>query len=197
MQNDIKLPKEQRRNYKNAFDGVIQIYRTEGFKQLFNGCSMAVLRAIFMTIGQLSFYDQIKQTVVDNGYSDNIYTHLFSSCSAASMATVLTQPIDVMKTRMMNAKPGMFFHILFYFKVKFFNIFKNLLFNVMGMLLGEYKNIMHCFVLTGKQGPTAFFKGFVPAFVRLAPHTVLMFVFFEQLRQRFGYLPVENKTKSV
>lgn len=117
MQNDIKLPVDQRRNYKNAFDGVIQIYRTEGLKQLFNGCTMAVLRAIFMTIGQLSFYDQIKQTLVNNGYPDNIYTHLFSSSAAASIATVLTQPIDVMKTRMMNAKSGtsrVYFKYIFY-----------------------------------------------------------------------------------
>lgn len=106
MQNDIKLAVEKRRNYKNALDGVIQIYYKEGFRQLFNGCTMAVLRAVFMTIGQLSFYDQIKQTLIINGYSDNIYTHLCSSSFAASMATVLTQPIDVMKTRMMNAKTG-------------------------------------------------------------------------------------------
>jgi dicarboxylate transporter 10 len=39
---------------------------------------------------------------------DNIYTHLFSSFAAASAATVLTMPVDVLKTRMQNAKPGEF-----------------------------------------------------------------------------------------
>lgn len=51
---------------------------------------------------------------------------------------------------------------------------------------------MHCFVITAKQGPKEFFKGFVPAFVRLTPHTILTFIFFEQLRQRIGYLPTEK-----
>jgi len=29
-------------------------------------------------------------------------------------------------------------------------------------------------------------QGFIPAFVRLGPHTILTFIFFEQLRLRFG-----------
>jgi hypothetical protein len=37
MQNDCKLPKEQRRNYKHAIDGIIRICREEGPKKLFNG----------------------------------------------------------------------------------------------------------------------------------------------------------------
>jgi len=35
MQNDIKLPLEQRRNYKHALDGLIKVYRNEGFRSLF------------------------------------------------------------------------------------------------------------------------------------------------------------------
>ncbi len=37
MQNDFKLSKEQRRNYKHAIDGIVQITREEGPKKLFNG----------------------------------------------------------------------------------------------------------------------------------------------------------------
>jgi dicarboxylate transporter 10 len=50
MQNDVKLPYEQRRNYKNALHGVYKIYKTEGAPRLFNGGSMAVCRAILMTM---------------------------------------------------------------------------------------------------------------------------------------------------
>jgi dicarboxylate transporter 10 len=59
MQNDVKLPYAQRRNYRNALDGIYQIVRNEGVATLFNGGSMAVVRAILMTIGQLAFYDQV------------------------------------------------------------------------------------------------------------------------------------------
>lgn len=37
MQNDCKLPKETRRNYKHAIDGIVRICREEGPKKLFNG----------------------------------------------------------------------------------------------------------------------------------------------------------------
>ena len=37
-----------------------------------------------------------------------------------------------------------------------------------------------------------FFQGYVPAFVRLAPHTILTFVFLEQLRQNFGVVLKEE-----
>ncbi|KAI6213713.1 hypothetical protein M3Y94_00183800 [Aphelenchoides besseyi] len=164
MQNDMKLPPEQRRNYKHAIDGVYRIATQEGVSHLFNGVTMAVGRAILMTIGQISFYDQIKQMAIQSGYmEDNIYTHLSSSFVAASMATVLTQPMDVLKTRLMNAKPG------------------------------QFNGLADCFVYTARTGPSGFFKGFFPAWVRLAPHTILMFVFFEQFRMRFGYLPAEKK----
>ena len=57
MQNDIKLPADQRRNYKHAIDGLIQVARKEGIVKLFNGAEWASSRAILVTVGQLCFYD--------------------------------------------------------------------------------------------------------------------------------------------
>ncbi|XP_071503866.1 mitochondrial dicarboxylate carrier-like [Diadema antillarum] len=157
MQNDIKLPPEQRRNYKHAIDGLWQILKHEGPKNLFNGCSMAVIRGFLMTFGQVALYDQYKQLLIASGYfKDNIITHFTASTLAGTCATALTQPADVMKTRLMNAKPG------------------------------QYKNSLDCFLNVAKLGPMGFFKGFIPAFVRLGPHTIITFLFFEQLRLRFG-----------
>ncbi|XP_017882218.2 mitochondrial dicarboxylate carrier isoform X1 [Ceratina calcarata] len=160
MQNDIKLPPELRRNYKHALDGLLKVMQQEGIRRLFNGCSTATLRAALMTIGQLSFYDQVKMILLDSGYfQDNPVTHVVSSVFAGAVATTLTQPLDVLKTRAMNAKPD------------------------------EFKNLMDLFLYTAKLGPLAFFKGYVPAFVRLAPQTILTFVFLEQLRSNFGFYP--------
>ena len=53
MQNDIKMPAKDRRNYRNAIDGLIKVYRNEGAMTLFNGASMATSRAIMMSIGQV------------------------------------------------------------------------------------------------------------------------------------------------
>jgi dicarboxylate transporter 10 len=160
MQNDVKLPAEERRNYKHALDGLRRVYRDEGLSRLFAGASTATGRAIFVNIGQIACYDQSKSLLLKSGlFRDNILTHFLSSLIAGGTATFITQPLDVLKTRQMNSKPG------------------------------EFKNIFHLITYTAKLGPSGFFKGFVPAFVRLGPHTVLLFLFLEQLRLNFGYFP--------
>lgn len=51
----------------------------------------------------------------------------------------------------------------------------------------QYRSVGHCIRdLYQTSGVLGFFKGYVPAFVRLAPHTILTFVFLEQLRLNFG-----------
>lgn len=43
----------------------------------------------------------------------------------------------------------------------------------------------------------AFYKGYIPAFVRLGPQTILTFIFFEQLRMNFGFFPEQKWTNPV
>jgi len=159
----MKLPPDQRRNYKHAIDGMARVYREEGLKKLFSGADWATGRAILMTIGQLCFYDQIKQTLLATDYfQDNLVTHFTSSLGAGAIATTMTQPLDVMKTRSMNAKAG------------------------------EFAGSMDIVRATLKEGPMAFYKGYIPAFLRLGPQTILTFVFFEQLRMNFGFIPEQK-----
>ncbi|KAI5651859.1 mitochondrial carrier protein domain-containing protein [Phthorimaea operculella] len=123
---------------------------------------MNCTRSTLMTIGQVSFYDQAKQLLLSTPYfQDNVATHVASSLMAGIAATTLTQPVDVLKTRIMNAKPG------------------------------EIHSIAALVAHTFKESPTAFYKGYLPAFVRLAPHTILTFVFLEQLRINFGTIKKE------
>lgn len=56
-------------SYKHAIDGMIRITREEGVMGMFNGATMATVRAVVMTVGQLSVYDQVKQGL--------LYTELF------------------------------------------------------------------------------------------------------------------------
>ncbi|NWX93521.1 DIC protein, partial [Nothoprocta pentlandii] len=156
MQNDMKQPAHLRRNYSHALDGMYRVLREEGLKKLFSGATMASSRGALVTVGQLSCYDQAKQLVLTTGLlSDNIFTHFLASFIAGGCATFLCQPLDVLKTRLMNSQ-------------------------------GEYRGVSHCAMETAKLGPLAFYKGFVPAAIRLVPHTVLTFVFLEQLRKYFG-----------
>lgn len=164
MQNDMKLPREQRRNYKNAIDGLWRVARDEGPLKMFNGATAATTRAVFMTIGQLSFYDLFKDLLLSTSYfTDGPTTHFLSSLGAGGVATTLTQPLDVIKTRAMNAKPG------------------------------EFKGFMDIAIYTAKLGPLGFFKGYIPAFIRLAPQTILTFMFLEQLTENFGVIQPVKK----
>lgn len=160
MQNDIKLSPESRRNYKHAVDGIVRVAREEGVRRLFGGCAMASTRGAFMSIGQMASYDSIKEQLLHFGLlKDGLICHFTCSTLAGAIATALTMPLDVMKTKMMNAKPG------------------------------EFTAIWQCFRHTLRVGPyfySAFYKGFFPAFIRLAPQTILTFVFLEQLKQHFG-----------
>lgn len=164
MQNDVKLQPEQRRNYKHALDGLYRVARYEGPTKLFNGATMATSRAVFVTVGQLACYDQIKGMLLGTALypKDDKKLHFTSSFMAGAIATLLTMPLDVMKTRMMNAAPG------------------------------TYKNILACAIDIAKNGPMGFFKGFIPAFVRLGPHTILTFMFLEQIRMNFGDDPKKS-----
>lgn len=159
MQNDPKLPADQQRNYKNAFDGLYRVYRDEGVRRLFTGASTHIARSVCMTIGQLTIYDEVKGFLLQHKFKDNLSTHFLSSLTAGAMATTLSQPIDVIKTRAMNARPG------------------------------QFSSIWAVVVYTAKLGPMGFYKGYLLRFIRLAPHTVLTFVFLEQLRLHFGMQP--------
>ena len=154
MQNDIKLPPEKRRNYRHALDGLIRTTREEGFYKLFNGMQWASSRAVLVTIGQLCFYDVIKQILLTTTYfKDNLTTHFSSSFCAGVIATLISQPLDVLKTKAMNAQPN------------------------------EYRNTYYLVLSTARQDfPFVFFKGFVPAFVRIGPHTIITFIILEQLK---------------
>ncbi|XP_023677508.2 mitochondrial dicarboxylate carrier [Paramormyrops kingsleyae] len=167
MQNDVKLPPQLRRNYAHVLDGLIRVWKEEGLRKLFSGATMASSRGAMVTVGQLSCYDQAKQLVLGTGdMSDNIATHFLASLIAGGCATVLCQPLDVMKTRLMNSK-------------------------------GEYRGVVHCLTDTARLGPLAFYKGLVPAGIRLIPHTVLTFVFLEQLRIHFGILSCDLRGSST
>lgn len=136
---------------------MLRVNREEGFRRLFSGATTATMRGFMMTVGQIAFYDQVKNLLLASGkFKDNPKTHFLASLTAGAIATTLTQPLDVLKTRVMNATPGQY--------------------------AGLWDVVKH----TAKLGPLGFFKGYVPAFLRLGPQTILTFLLLEQLRMNFG-----------
>ncbi|PIA15103.1 putative mitochondrial dicarboxylate carrier [Coemansia reversa NRRL 1564] len=158
LQNDGSLPVEKRRNYKNAFDGLFRITREEGTKGLFKGAVPNVSRSMLMCGAQLCSYDLFKELLLSTPYfSEGMPLHFSASFLAGFVATTITSPFDVVKTRIMNAGP-----------------------------VSPYKNLAHALVvIVREEGPSALYKGWTPSFVRMAPQTILTFIFLEQFRELY------------
>lgn len=155
MQADGRLPAEQRRNYRHALDGFVRIARKDGAAALMNGWHVNICRAMAMTAGQLASYDFFKKHLLATPYfHNNVTTHFVSSFLSGFVATVICSPIDVTKTRVMNSEPG------------------------------QYKGPIDCAVQIAKnEGPRGFYKGFMPSWIRLGPHTILTFLVMEQIKK--------------
>nr|POE65944.1 mitochondrial dicarboxylate transporter [Quercus suber] len=150
MQNDASLPLEQRRNYKNAIEGLVRMTREEGFRSLFRGVWPNSTRAVLMTASQLASYDIFKKELLERtSMGDNLYTHFTASLMAGFVATTACSPVDVIKTRVMSAHThdGLF------------------------ALLAN---------ITKTEGFMWMWRGWVPSFIRLGPHTIATFMFLEQ-----------------
>ncbi|KAI9044067.1 putative mitochondrial dicarboxylate carrier [Aspergillus affinis] len=159
MQSDAALPVEQRRNYRHAFHGLVQMSRTEGPASLFRGVWPNSTRAVLMTASQLASYDTFKRLCIQNfGMSDNLGTHFTASFMAGFVATTVCSPVDVIKTRVMSASPA----------------------ESRGhSLLGLLRDISR------KEGFGWAFRGWVPSFIRLGPHTIATFIFLEEHKKLY------------
>jgi dicarboxylate transporter 10 len=154
MQNDRALPIEKQRNYRNAFDGIIRITRDEGVRALFRGLGPNMLRGVLMTASQVVSYDRIKVILVGGLGLDGKKrsTHFTASLLAGLVATTTCSPVDVIKTRIMNSTKNRG---------------------------SAFKTLVDC---VKHEGILFAFRGWVPAFVRLGPQTIVTFLVLEQLK---------------
>ncbi|KAG2291543.1 hypothetical protein Bca52824_038212 [Brassica carinata] len=105
MQAEGRLPVVDRRNYKSVLDAITQMVRGEGVTLLWRGSSMTINRAMLVTASQLATYDSVKEMILEKGLMrDGLGTHVTSSFAAGFVASVASNPVDVIKTRVMNMK---------------------------------------------------------------------------------------------
>lgn len=159
MQNDRRLPPAERRNYRNALDGVYRIVKSEGFGALGRGIGPNSIRGILMTASQVVSYDTGKSFLVQKAGMDPHSKSTFFAASiwAGFVATTVCSPVDVIKTRAMNSAS----------KISTLQVMKD---------------------SVKSEGIGFLFRGWTPAFVRLAPQTIVTFVVLEQLRAWGGFI---------
>ncbi|KAL4640440.1 mitochondrial brown fat uncoupling protein 1 [Arapaima gigas] len=143
------------RRYSGALRAYRQIFREEGLRGLWKGTLPNITRNALVNCTELVTYDLIKEVILKHKLmTDNLPCHFVSAFGAGFCTTVIASPVDVVKTRYMNSPPG------------------------------QYTSAISCaWTMLTREGPTAFYKGFVPSFLRLGSWNIVMFVSFEQLKR--------------
>ncbi|XP_071352499.1 dicarboxylate carrier UCP2-like [Trachinotus anak] len=141
--------------YNSTIDAYKTIARDEGVKGLWKGCLPNIARNAIVNCSELVTYDIIKELILKhNLMTDNMPCHFTAAFAAGFCTTIVASPVDVVKTRFMNSVPG------------------------------QYSGAMNCaLTMLIKEGPTAFYKGFMPSFLRLGSWNIVMFVSYEQIKR--------------
>ncbi|EFH49054.1 predicted protein [Arabidopsis lyrata subsp. lyrata] len=139
---------------------VREIVSKEGIGALWKGVGPAMVRAAALTASQLATYDETKRILVKRtSLEEGFQLHL---CVVAGvLSTLITAPIDMIKTRLMLQQGSESIRI--------------------------YRNGFHCgYKVVCKEGPLALYKGGFAIFARLGPQTIITFILCEKLRSLAG-----------
>ncbi|NWI53953.1 KMCP1 protein, partial [Calyptomena viridis] len=141
----------------------IQIYQKEGTKGLWkaSGVSLTAQRAAIVVGVELPVYDLTKKHIIMSGFmGDTVYTHFLSSFTCGLAGALASNPIDVVRTRMMNQRTQQHGRH------------------------SNYKGTLDCLLQTCKnEGFFALYKGFWPNWLRLGPWNIIFFLTYEQLKK--------------
>lgn len=146
MQSDGMKPKAERANYRSVFDALIRVSRAEGIRGLWSGSYPTIIRAMSTNFGQLAFFSESKSLMQKHTQLSFQSQSLIASSIAGFFAAVFSLPFDLVKTRLQRgAKKG---------------------------AAPEYKGMVDCALqVLRREGPLAFYTGFGPYFLRIAPHS--------------------------
>ncbi|KAK0943317.1 Mitochondrial oxaloacetate carrier protein [Friedmanniomyces endolithicus] len=154
------LPVGTQHKYRNAWDGLSQIYRAEGVRGLYRGVGPAMVRTGFGSSVQLPTYFLAKRRLVSwFDMPDGAPLHLLSSAASGVVVCIVMHPPDTVMSRMYNQTGNL------------------------------YSGAFDCLFRTVKtEGILAVYKGFFAHLARILPHTILTLSLAEQtmkLMRRF------------
>ncbi|CDS82096.1 probable DIC1-Mitochondrial dicarboxylate carrier protein [Sporisorium scitamineum] len=158
MTSDVNKKPAERYNYPNAISGLVRMTREEGVSSLFRGLGPNTVRAVLMNASQLATYDVFKNLLLSSGYfTEGTALHFSASFMAGTVATTVCSPADVVKSRVMNAAGSGE--------------------GILKTLRGDLN----------REGVGFLFRGWTPAWMRLSPNTIIVFVVLEKLRLLVDY----------
>ncbi|KAI9803200.1 MAG: hypothetical protein M1825_001991 [Sarcosagium campestre] len=146
------LPVGTQHKYRNAADGMRQIYGGEGVKGLYRGIGAAMVRTGFGSSVQLPTYFFAKRRLVKHaGMEEGTALHLASSTASGFVVCCVMHPPDTIMSRMYNQTGNL------------------------------YKGVFDCLYKTiTTEGFLAIYKGYFAHLARILPHTILTLTLAEQ-----------------
>ncbi|RMJ18817.1 hypothetical protein CDV36_001470 [Fusarium kuroshium] len=155
MQNDRSLPPSLRQNYRSVFDVLIRVAKTDGIQGYLRGVFPNAIRAGAMTGCQLASYDGIKQSLVDN----------FSLKDGAPTQLLASLLAGLIATTICSPIDV----------IKTRTMSQGGSSSIVGMVTE----------LTRSEGLRWAFRGWLPSFARLGPHTAATLLILEQHRHLY------------
>jgi solute carrier family 25 protein 14/30 len=147
------------RHYTSISDAFRTIIKEEGFLALYKGVIPTTQRAVVVTLLNLPTYDISKDYLLKHEFKDGVVTHFLASTFAGLFSTYGSNPIDTVKSRIMNQPVD--------------ETGKGLL----------YRNSFHCAVKTvQEEGLTALWKGSIPNVCRNVPWLIIFWCSYEALK---------------
>ncbi|KAJ3364958.1 Mitochondrial oxaloacetate carrier protein [Allomyces javanicus] len=159
--------------YKSTAHAMMAVVKEGGVKNLWRGATASMMRTGVGSAVQLSSYDAIKNALkthhwlqrpaadgtVQPMFGDGIELHFSASMLTGLLVAFAMNPFDTVSTRLYNQAVDA---------------------HGRGVL---YTGPMDCFAKTIRaEGVAGLYKGFTAHWLRVGPHTILTFVFLEQLR---------------
>jgi len=155
------------KRYPRLLPAFVAIAQVEGIRGMYRGSSVNVARAATCAAVELVSYGEFKEQLVASGrwpFGDSFPTHVAASMAAGFLSTIASAPIDLLKSRLMNqpcdaaGSPKL------------------------------YASPLQCLRQTvASEGFLSLYAGFWPSYLRLGPHTVMVFVVAEQVRHGMNW----------
>ncbi|XP_017099339.2 mitochondrial uncoupling protein 4 [Drosophila bipectinata] len=148
----------------NVFQALTSIYQTGGIVGLWKGSVPSTWCAALVTLGDVSFYDLSKRSLMRMlDQPDSRGIQFLSAIIAGFAGAGLSTPADVIKSRIMNQPTDAWGRGL------------------------HYKGSLDCISkLVKQEGLMALYKGFIPYWLRVSPWSMVFWMTFEQIRRHRG-----------
>ncbi|XP_055312229.1 solute carrier family 25 member 35-like isoform X2 [Sitodiplosis mosellana] len=168
---DVKVAVGFQRNHEGMMAAFKKIYKIRGIRGLYRGVIGNIPRAALGSGAQLATFEPLKDYMARNdlSFSNKTFNSFVCSTIAGSTMAVAITPPDTILTRLYNQpldEAG---------KGKY------------------YSGVYDCFVKIVKtEGFSGLYKGFWPSYMRIAPHSTLVLLFYDEAKaMRDNYFPLE------